>query len=379
MARVSIQPALLQWARDRSGLPPDIVQLKFPKLGAWESGDAQPTLKQLETFARVTRTPLGMLFLQEPPDLELPIPDFRTIANQAVPVPSPDLLETIYAMQRRQHWLREYLVESDASPLPFIGSIDTTANPTEAAASIRATLGIDNDWAQRVPTWSDALRSLRSAIEEARIFPILNGVVGNNTHRKLDPEEFRGFALIDEFAPLIFVNGADAKGAQMFTLAHELAHLWIGAEGVSNLEDTLPVDTAVETFCNKVAAEFLVPAAELAAIWDAVRNAAEPFQQLARRFKVSPIVAARRAWDLSLITRAVFFEFYEAYEEDDRRVRTKKSDGGDFYATQNTRIGKRFARIVDRAAKEGRLLYRDAYDLTGLSGATFDQYIKSLE
>ena len=379
MTKVSVQPALLQWARARSGLAPDVVQLKFPKLDAWESGEVQPTLKQLESFARATRTPLGMLFLQEPPDLELPIPDFRTVGDQAVPTPSPDLLDTIYAMQRRQDWLREYLIESDAEPLAFIGSIDTNANPTDTAASIRATLKIGNDWAQATPTWSDALRALRAAIEEARIFPVLNGVVGNNTRRKLDPEEFRGFVLIDEFAPLIFVNGADAKAAQMFTLAHELAHLWIGAEGVSNLEDTLPVDTAIETFCNKVAAEFLVPAADLAAIWGGVRTAAEPFQLLARRFKVSPIVAARRAWDLSLITRAAFFEFYEAYEEDDRRVRTKKSEGGDFYATQNTRVGKRFARTVNRAAKEGRLLYRDAFELTGLSGATFDQYIKSLE
>jgi Zn-dependent peptidase ImmA (M78 family) len=379
MARVSVQPALLQWARDRSGLPPDFFYLKFPKLGAWEAGDAQPTLKQLESFARVTRTPLGMLLLEEPPDLELPIPDFRTVGDAPVPTPSPELLDTIYAMQRRQQWLREYLVESDSDPLPFVSSINTAADPIEIAARIRTTLKIGNDWANQVPTWSDALRELRSKIEEARIFPVLNGVVGNNTHRKLDPQEFRGFTLIDEFAPLIFVNGADAKGAQMFTIAHELAHLWIGAEGVSNLEETLPVDTATETFCNKVAAEFLVPAAHLAAIWNAVRNGADPFQQLARRFKVSPIVAARRAWDLSLITRKVFFEFYAAYEEDDRRVRTKKSDGGDFYATQNTRVGKRFARIVDRAAKEGRLLYRDAYDLTGLSGATFDQYIKSLK
>jgi Zn-dependent peptidase ImmA (M78 family) len=205
----------------------------------------------------------------------------------------------------------------------------------------------------------------------------LNGVVGKNTHRKLDPAEFRGFVLIDEYAPLIFVNGADAKAAQMFTLAHELAHLWIGAEGVFNLEETLPADTAIEMFCNKVAAEFLIPAAELTEAWDAASKAAEPFQQLARYFIVSPIVAARRAWDLSLITRVAFFEFYEAYEEDDRRVRSKKSDGGDFYATQNTRVGKRFARIVARAAKEGKLLYRDAYALTGLSSVTFDQYVRS--
>jgi Zn-dependent peptidase ImmA (M78 family) len=378
MARVNVQQALLQWARNRSGLPLDVVALKFPKLAAWESGAIRPTLKQLEGFARATRTPLGMLFLNTPPNLPLPIPDFRTVNDRPVAAPSPELLDTIYAMQRRQQWLREYLIESDASPLKFIGSFDLNADPIEVAANIRAHLRIDANWAQGMPTWSDALRALRAAIEEARILPVLNGVVGNNTHRKLDPKEFRGFVLTDEYAPLIFVNGADGKAAQMFTLAHEIAHLWIGAEGVSNLEGTLPVDTAVEIFCNKVAAEFLVPAAELAQAWNAVRTAAEPFQQLARRFKVSPIVAARRAWDLRLITRNAFFEFHDAYEEDDRRVRTRQSDGGDFFATQNTRIGKRFARLVIRAAKEGKLLYRDAYALTGLTSATFDQYVRRL-
>jgi Zn-dependent peptidase ImmA (M78 family) len=378
MARVNIQPALLQWARNRSGLPADVVELKFPKLAAWQSGATLPTLKQLEGFAKATRTPLGMLFLSEPPDLPLPIPDFRTIDNERIAAPSPELLDTIYAMQRRQQWLREYLRESDATPLGFVGSVNIDANPIEVAAEIRDYLGIGANWAQDVPTWSDALRALRSAIEKARIFSVLNGVVGNNTHRKLDPEEFRGFALIDELAPLVFVNGADAKAAQMFTLAHELAHLWIGAEGVSNLEETLPTVTASEIFCNKVAAEFLVPAAELTEAWDDARAAAEPFLWLARRFKVSPIVAARRAWDLQLITKKTFFEFYEGYEEDDRRVRTKQSDGGDFYATQNTRVGKLFAKLVARAAREGKLLYRDAYALTGLTSTTFDQYVKSL-
>jgi Zn-dependent peptidase ImmA (M78 family) len=378
MARVSVQRALLQWARDRSGLPPEIVDVKFPKLGEWESGEVQPTLKQLEGFAKATRTPLGMLFLPEPPDLALPIPDFRTVDDDAVVTPSPELLDTIYAMQRRQQWLREYLSESEASPLSFIGSVDTNANPVDVAATIREELGVGQNWAQGVPTWSDALRLLRSLIEEAGILPVVNGVVGNNTHRKLDPDEFRGFALIDEYAPLIFVNGADAKAAQMFTLGHELAHLWIGAEGLSNLEETLPVNSTIETFCNKVAAEFLVPAVELAQAWLEARTAGEPFQQLARRFKVSPIVAARRAWDLRLITRQAFFEFYEAYQEDDRRVRARQSDGGDFYASQNTRVGKRFARLVARAAHEGKLLYRDAYALTGLTSATFDQYVRSL-
>jgi Zn-dependent peptidase ImmA (M78 family) len=204
--------------------------------------------------------------------------------------------------------------------------------------------------------------------------------VGNNTHRKLDVNEFRGFVLNDNYAPLIFVNAADYKSANMFTLAHELVHVWINQEGVSNLNfRTLEAnDNEIEIYCNKVAAELLVPENELRALWMNTKTVKEPFQFLARQFKVSPLVAARRALDLEFITRDAFFAFFEAYRVDERRKREKKSDGGDFYNTQNVRVGKRFATAVIRATKESHLLYREAYQLTNLYGTTFDKYAKSL-
>jgi Zn-dependent peptidase ImmA (M78 family) len=184
--------------------------------------------------------------------------------------------------------------------------------------------------------------------------------------------------LTDEYAPLIFVNGADGKAAQMFTLAHELAHIWIGQAAVFNLRDMQPAPDPTERFCNAAAAEFLIPEPELRKEWEEARSHAERFQFLARRFKVSELVAARRALDLSLITREAFFSFYNEYREDERR-RSAVQSGGNFYATQNSRIGRSFAESVARAVREGRLLYRDAFDLTGLRGATFDRYIASLE
>jgi Zn-dependent peptidase ImmA (M78 family) len=206
---------------------------------------------------------------------------------------------------------------------------------------------------------------------------VINGVVGNNTHRKLSDDEFRGFVLSDTYAPLIFVNGVDAKAAQMFTLAHELAHLWLGQAGVFNLEALQPANNAVERFCDKVAAEFLIPTHEFKAAWSEAERAEEPYQFLARQFKVSPLVAARRALDLGLIGKGKFLTFYRAYREDERRKKSK-SDGGNFYATQGVRIGKRFGDAVVRAVKEGRMLYGDAYALTGLRGRSFDKYAESL-
>jgi len=221
------------------------------------------------------------------------------------------------------------------------------------------------------------MRILREAMEDAGILVIVNGIVGNNTHRKLDPEEFRGFVLVDEFAPLVFVNGADGKAAQMFTLAHELAHVFFGSSAAFDLREMSPANDPMEKACNQVAAEFLVPEHEIRRIWASVHDDPERFQSLARRFKVSVLVAARRTLDLRLVTKEEFLTFYHSYLTDERRTAARRPEGGDFYATQNLRVGRRFASAVARAAKEGKLLYSEAYRLTGLYGKTFDRYAAS--
>ena len=185
--------------------------------------------------------------------------------------------------------------------------------------------------------------------------------------------EFQGFALVDEYAPLIFVNSADFVSAQMFTLCHELAHVFIGAAGVSRFEALQPSDHAIEQFCNRTAAEFLVPGDDLRRFWRDVGRRNDAYDAVARHFKVSQLVAARRAQDIELITRNEFLEFYERYLEDEHR--RDRPSGGNFWNTQNTRIGRRFEEAVVRAVREDRLLYREAYALTGLKGETFEQLV----
>src|SRR6185369_16476596 len=260
-----------------------------------------------------THTPEGFLYLNEPPDDRLPIPDFRTLGDESVKPPSPDLLDTIQIMQRRQMWMRDFLIEEAQSHLEFVGSATLNSNVQTVASDMRKTLGVAGGWANKESTWTDALIHLRQKIEAAGILIVINGVVGNNNYRKLDPNEFRGFVLSDKFAPLVFINGADFKAAQMFTIAHEVAHLWINREGVSNLEAMQPPPIRVEQWCNEVAAEFLVPAAEVSEAWEYDRKSKEPYQALATRFKVSTIVAARRVLDLGLISKKQFFEFYDTY------------------------------------------------------------------
>lgn len=378
MTRIEVSPDLLRWARQRAGLSAEALALRFPQLPAWERSERRPTFRQLEAFAKATRTPFGFLFLPEPPEERLPIADLRTIEHRLTR-PSPELLDTIYAMQRRQDWLREERIEGEVDPLEFAGNARLDDDPAAVGQEMRRAVCVGDGWAAEVASWSEATSDLRRRIEGLGIMAVINGVVGNNTHRKLDVEEFRGFALTDRYAPLIFVNGADAKSAQMFTLAHELAHVWLGpvGEGLSGFDGIFPEGVRIERFCDQAAAEFLVPALELKERWRAVRRVADPFERLARHFKVSPIVAGRRAMDLRLVGRDAFFDFYDAYTRRERQ-RHKRATGGDFYNNQNTRVGATFATSVIRAAMEGRLSFKEAYDLTGLRGGAFQEYAQRL-
>jgi Zn-dependent peptidase ImmA (M78 family) len=380
MGRVAINEGVLLWAIDRAGLTPDGLESKFPKIRQWVAGESQPTRRQLESLAKATLTPFGFFFLAKPPEVRLPIPYFRTLGDKTPSSPSPDLIDTIQLMQRRQEWMREFLIEEGQEPLPIAWSAQPDASPVSVADHIRHALRLDDGWATQQRTWEEALRVLRETMEAAGIIVIVNGVVGNNTHRKLNPSEFRGFVLVDKFAPLVFVNGADAKAAQMFTLAHELAHVFLGSSAAFDLREMQPADDPIERACNRIAAEFLVPERELRQVWPSAKNDPEPFQAIARRFKVSTLVAARRALDLELIQRKAFFDFYQTYQKDQRERRESASRGrkGDFYANQNLRVGRRFASAVARAAIEGKLLYSEAYRLTELYGKTFDSYVNSI-
>ena len=373
--QITLRPHVLRWARQRAGLSPEQlakkVNVKVDRVTQWEQ-TGKISVAQADKLAARTYTPLGYLYLDNPPDESLPIQDFRTRAGQPPNRPSPNLLETIYQMQLRQAWMRDELIEQEEDPLPFVNAYSPDDDYTKVAAAMHTALELDSGWAAQCRTWRDALSFLRNRLDEIGVLVVFNGIVGNNTSRKLDPGEFQGFALVDEFAPLVFVNSADHIAAQIFTLAHEFAHLCAGETGLTLFDRLLPPNNRTELYCNQVAAEFLVPEQELHAFWPSIRTSDNHFQKIARRFKVSAIVAARRALDLQLIDRNAFFDFYEK-SKNQGKGRAASTSGGNFWNTQKWRIGPSFAAAVARATKEGRLLYREAYSLTDLKGDTFEQ------
>ncbi len=208
---------------------------------------------------------------------------------------------------------------------------------------------------------------------------MISGIVGNNTRRPLDPSEFRGFALVDERAPIVFVNGADTKAAQMFTVAHELAHVCLGQSALSNIQpsSTPSPSNEVEAWCNRFAAELLVPIASLRKEYRSLAALPDELKRLARSFKVSTLVILRRLYDLKALTKD---QFRAAYEEELGRLTTyRPASGGNFYATQASRVGERFARALVTSTFEGQTLYRDAFHLLGFKRiSTFEKLANQL-
>lgn len=376
--RVEVKPALLRWARERARIAPGELAKAFPDLATWERGDRRPTLKQLERYAKRTHAPIGFFFLPEPPDEPLPIPDFRTNRSERVERPSADLLDTIYLCQQRQSWYREYAETNAADPLPFVGAIAPESDVVAAAAKIRASMGLDLDARRTVRTWEEALAQMVRNAEDLGVLVMRNGVVGNNTHRSLDRNEFRGFVLSDRLAPLVFVNAADSKSGQMFTLAHELVHVFANSSGVSDSSPRRVAPLGVERWCNAVAAELLVPLAAFDAAYDRDADLWAEVLRLARRFKVSTLVVLRRVHDAGGLTRE---DFWAAYAVELERLKdvSPKGSGGDFHATEAVRVSRRFATALIGSTLEGQTLYRDAFRLLGISKAqTFKDFSASL-
>lgn len=368
--RVAVKPELLHWACERSGHDLDVWAMRFPRLKLWVDGEAQPTLKQLEAFAKATHAPIGYFFLPEPPEERIPIPDYRTVEGHHAVHPSPNLLETIYVCQQRQEWYRDFARSMGEPALAFVGSARLEDDVVKTASRIRAALGFDVAARAKMPTWTDALRSFIEQAESAGILVMCSGVVLNNNNRPLDPEEFRGFAITDDIAPVVFVNGADTKAAQMFTLAHEIAHVWLGQSAVSDAEASRLPRQKTERWCNQVAAELLVPLVDLRRDYRRGDELSTEMTRLARVFKVSTLVVLRRIHDAGGIDEDRFWAAYRA--ELARLQALPKGTGGNFYLTQAARVSKRFARALIVSTLEGQTLHRDAFRMLGF--AKFDTF-----
>lgn len=317
------------------------------------------TVPQAEKLAKKARIPFGYLFLAEPPQLARPtIPDLRQ-AQDTEPL-SQDFYETLEDALVKQEWFAEYLQEHGAKPLSIVGKFSARERPSPqaVAADIAKQLEI-SDEDRRISVDADAYFSRLSAKAEAKgILVMKSGFVKSNTRRTLSEKEFRGFALPHPIAPLVFVNGNDAKVAAVFTLMHEIAHIWLGVEGVSDV--ALKNNHPSERLCNAVAANVLVPIDRFSEIWGGPQD----LDRTAKFFRVSKLVIARRALDQKLVDQT----FYDEVSAASRKIKKTGTPTADM--TIPVRNGKRFTKTVLASAMSGETLLRDAGTLLNVRADT---------
>lgn len=364
--RIDIHPDRLRWVIQRASFSEENAVKHFPMLVDWLTGQKKPTINQLKGFAAKFHVPFAYLFLDNPPSESIPFPMFRGEAGSHDHF-DVNVYDTVMSIVSRQEWLEEYIIENDIESCGFIGSISLHTSISHTVTQIRSILGLDSRWAFSLSSPEAAVGILCQRLEDAGVFMAFNGIVGNNTHRKLRVAECRGFAMANNIAPYIFVNSDDSKSAQLFTIIHEMTHLMLGISAGHAGSEVLSHD-ATEKYCDLVAAEFLVPAMELKAIWNNDPKSAS------RRFKASELTVARRAHDVGIMSDEDYRKFWVAYSN--RPIKSKKANkGGDFYLTSVKRVGYKFAILIRNAVNNRQLSYTQAYRLTGLYGKTFDNFM----
>lgn len=381
MAATAVAAPVLHWAQARSGRADEEMRARFDAWDRWLSGQTQVHFAELERLAKFTRVPMAYLLLPQPPDERLPIPDFRGGRGPAT-APSDGLLDTIYLNQNRQAWYEDYLVDMGAtSPLPFVGS-QRTSSPESAASVMTHALDFTVPDRPTLKTVAAVRGHLARKFEQLGGLVVLNSMVGNNTHRMLDLEEFRGFTLHSTSAPLVFVNSHDTIRGQVFSLLHEFAHVWRGESAVSGGGDPLaPTDAETERWCNSVAAEILVPHADLANRFDKQTNLTDELDRLASFYHCSTLVVLLRLRDVGLLPGV---DVAAAYASELGRllaimVEAPQGGGGQFYNNQHSRIGATLSRAIVRETLSGKLPMTHALGLLSFRSIdVFDNYAEQL-
>lgn len=381
-----VSAPVIKWARERAGLSSEELAVHLQKVSAsqvnaWERGESCPTFSQAEQLAEKLRLPFAILFMDEPPEIKLPIPDLRTVAQTSRQKPTLEFFDVVSDALIRQRWYREYQEQREAPPIPFVGSFRSSDSTALVAKDMAERLGINDELRNECSTWQEFFVSCVKRAEHLGVLVMRSGVVRHNPTRTLQVEEFRGFAISDKLAPLVFINSRDAKAAQIFTLAHELVHIWIGASGVSNpkpKKKAAELPHGIERFCNQVAAQLLVPASGLETIWTDKKSAVENVRAVATYYRVSAIVALMRAYSLDKMGYKLFSQLLDA--EYQRLERPKKEDdegGGNFWTTFSARNSSSFVKAVTNSLREDKVTYRDAANLLGISIGTLRNYATS--
>lgn len=352
-----ITSKVFKWARETAKITEEIaaskVAVSVEKLNEWETGESFPTIRQAQNLAKVYKRPFALFFLPDIPDDFQPLQDFRKPGSKELSTSSIFIIREI---QQKQVWISEVNEDNNENIVPFVGRFTIKNSTIKVAQDILTTLNIN-------PLNYKTNNPILEWIDKAES----NGVFISRTsfihsRLKLDSNEMQGFAIADNYAPFVFINSDDWNAPQLFTLVHELAHIWIAETGISNdLEPSINKGgnyNPIELFCNEVAANALMPKEFMERLdKKTFDNAKEVFEN-AKTIGVSAFALIVRALDLNIISLNSYkklkveadYEYNEFLkreaEKKSKQKEKEKSGGPNYFLLQLNRNSRLFTQTV---------------------------------
>jgi len=379
---VSVKPEIIRWVLNTIQFD-NVTNQVIDSLHKWLSGEKTPTFNQIEDISKKTNIPFGYFFLDKPPVEECPIVDYRTVNSVDLPEPSRNLMDTLDAMTDIQEWMTEYVIENGQDELSFVGCASKHKNVEIISSDIRSRLDLKEEWFLSGSNSSELFRYAKELISDIGVIVMMSGIVGNFNKRKLDVNEFRAFTLVNQYAPLIFINTCDTDNGKLFSLFHELAHIWIGVDSFyNNPINNYSSNGDVEKICNAVAAELLVPVSIFLKQWNKEKGTTfEKVDSIAKFFRCSRFVIARRALDYKKINDRTYDGIIRLLTKQFQQWSEKQNEkkaGGNYYKTLGSRLDHRLVRALASSAKEGRTQYTEVYRLTNTNRQSFEKLLSEV-
>lgn len=364
--KAHITPNVLKWARESARISEETAAAKIAvpvsRLQEWELGTNQPTIRQAKKLAKEYKRPFALFFLPDIPRDFQPLQDFRKTGSGPLSTAPVFIIREI---QQKQAWISDMMRENNEEKLSFVGKFSIGDDPLTVANDMRSTLKLN-------PPGNETNNPIREWIEAAES----NGIFVSRTsfihsRMKLNSEEIQGFAIADPYAPFVFINSEDWNAPQLFTLVHELAHIWIAETGISNEvgpnQGLVNNTNAVELFCNEVAANALMPHNFMLGLPKTTFHSSQDVFKIARNLGISSFALLVRALNLNLISTTVYQQLkraadaeYKAFlqREADKKARQKEkenSGGPNYFLLQLNRNSRLFTQVVLDAFRGGQL------------------------
>lgn len=380
VVNVNVQPEIFHWV---------LKQIDTEKLGEkllnditqWLNGTKNPTFNQIENLSKKTNIPLGYFFLQTPPAEQIDLLEYRTIDSIQFANPSRNLLDVIYEMESVQDWMQNYRQDMGFDILSVVGCMKRMKKIDVIVDRIRKDLEIERTWYENCAGVRESFAYIRERLEACGVVVMMSGVVGKNTHRALDVDEFRAFAMVNKWAPLIFINAADSNGAKLFSLLHEAAHIWLGVDDLFNdRQNRIDGVSEIEKICNAVAGELIVPQDIFLDKWRLADTGEDTFEiiaELVKCFRCSDVVIARKALDCGKISPNIYHHVVNvAIDNYNQMKQNKENSGGNYYNTMGSRLDGCFVRALCESINMGRTSYTEAFRLTNTTRKTFSDVVQ---